>query len=125
MGEPGDGMIEIAVADNGPGIDGDIAGQLFRPFVSNWQLLRQPRNIKGLTPRLTLFPHRMISMRSLNLHAGRDPSGCRRFDPVTAYQPPKPCGIIKMSKARSRSAKCRSIQIFPRTTIARRWFARP
>ncbi|SHN65926.1 PAS domain-containing sensor histidine kinase [Bradyrhizobium erythrophlei] len=30
-----DAMIEIAVADIGPGIDGDIAGQLFRPFVSN------------------------------------------------------------------------------------------
>ena len=30
-----DVMIEIAVADIGPGIHGDIAGQLFRPFVSN------------------------------------------------------------------------------------------
>jgi C4-dicarboxylate-specific signal transduction histidine kinase len=30
-----DAMIEIAVADIGPGIHGDIAGQLFRPFVSN------------------------------------------------------------------------------------------
>src|SRR6202521_934324 len=30
-----DAMIEIAVADNGPGIDEAIAGQLFRPFVSN------------------------------------------------------------------------------------------
>ena len=30
-----DAMIEIAVADIGPGIHDDIAGQLFRPFVSN------------------------------------------------------------------------------------------
>ncbi|MCS3928836.1 signal transduction histidine kinase [Bradyrhizobium elkanii] len=30
-----DATIEIAVADIGPGIHGDIAGQLFRPFVSN------------------------------------------------------------------------------------------
>jgi PAS domain S-box-containing protein len=30
-----DSMIEIAVADIGPGIHGDMAGQLFRPFVSN------------------------------------------------------------------------------------------
>lgn len=30
-----DATIEIAVADIGPGIPGDIAGQLFRPFVSN------------------------------------------------------------------------------------------
>jgi len=28
-------MIEIAVADIGPGIHGDIAVQLFQPFVSN------------------------------------------------------------------------------------------
>ncbi len=30
-----DKTIEIAVIDNGPGIPGDIAGQLFSPFVSN------------------------------------------------------------------------------------------
>src|ERR1700716_1971133 len=30
-----DSMIEIAVADIGPGTHGDMAGQLFRPFVSN------------------------------------------------------------------------------------------
>jgi C4-dicarboxylate-specific signal transduction histidine kinase len=30
-----DATIEIAVADNGPGIPGDIAGRLFEPFVSN------------------------------------------------------------------------------------------
>jgi PAS domain S-box-containing protein len=29
-----DGMIEIAIADIGPGIPGDIAGRLFEPFVS-------------------------------------------------------------------------------------------
>ena len=28
-------MIEIAVADIGPGIPGDIAGRLFEPFVSS------------------------------------------------------------------------------------------
>jgi PAS domain S-box-containing protein len=31
----GDGMIEIAVVDIGPGIHGDIAGRLFEPFVSS------------------------------------------------------------------------------------------
>jgi PAS domain S-box-containing protein len=31
----GDETIEIAVADTGPGIAGDVAGQLFEPFVSN------------------------------------------------------------------------------------------
>jgi PAS domain S-box-containing protein len=31
----GDETIEIAVADTGPGIPGDVAGQLFEPFVSN------------------------------------------------------------------------------------------
>jgi signal transduction histidine kinase len=30
-----DDMIEIAIADIGPGIPGDIAGRLFEPFVSN------------------------------------------------------------------------------------------
>jgi PAS domain S-box-containing protein len=30
-----DGMIEIAITDNGPGIPGDIAGRLFEPFVSS------------------------------------------------------------------------------------------
>jgi PAS domain S-box-containing protein len=30
----GDGTIEVAVADIGPGISGDIAGRLFEPFVS-------------------------------------------------------------------------------------------
>ncbi|HEY8335829.1 MAG TPA: ATP-binding protein [Tardiphaga sp.] len=30
-----DDMIEIAIADNGPGIADDIAGRLFEPFVSN------------------------------------------------------------------------------------------
>ena len=30
-----DNMIEIAVADIGPGIPGEIAGRLFEPFVSN------------------------------------------------------------------------------------------
>jgi len=30
-----DGMIEVTVADIGPGIPGDIAGRLFEPFVSN------------------------------------------------------------------------------------------
>lgn len=30
-----DGMIEIAIADIGPGIPGDIAGRLFEPFVSS------------------------------------------------------------------------------------------
>jgi C4-dicarboxylate-specific signal transduction histidine kinase len=30
-----DETIEIAVIDNGPGIPGDIVGQLFSPFVSN------------------------------------------------------------------------------------------
>jgi PAS domain S-box-containing protein len=30
-----DETIEIAVADTGPGIPGDVAGQLFKPFVSN------------------------------------------------------------------------------------------
>jgi C4-dicarboxylate-specific signal transduction histidine kinase len=31
----GEQMIEIAVADIGPGIHGDIAGELFKPFASN------------------------------------------------------------------------------------------
>jgi PAS domain S-box-containing protein len=30
-----DETIEVAVADTGPGIPGDVAGQLFKPFVSN------------------------------------------------------------------------------------------
>jgi PAS domain S-box-containing protein len=30
-----DGMLEVTVADIGPGIDGDIAGRMFEPFVSN------------------------------------------------------------------------------------------
>jgi PAS domain S-box-containing protein len=30
-----DGMIEVTVADIGPGIHGDVAGRLFEPFVSN------------------------------------------------------------------------------------------
>jgi C4-dicarboxylate-specific signal transduction histidine kinase len=29
------GMIEVAVADIGPGIPDDISGRLFEPFVSN------------------------------------------------------------------------------------------
>ena len=29
-----DGMVEVAVADTGPGISGEIAGQLFRPFIT-------------------------------------------------------------------------------------------
>jgi signal transduction histidine kinase len=28
-------MLEVTVADIGPGIDGDIAGRMFEPFVSN------------------------------------------------------------------------------------------
>jgi PAS domain S-box-containing protein len=31
----GDGMVEVAVSDIGPGINDDIAGRLFKPFVSN------------------------------------------------------------------------------------------
>lgn len=31
----GDGMVEVAVSDIGPGIHDDIAGRLFEPFVSN------------------------------------------------------------------------------------------
>lgn len=31
----GDGMLEVTVADIGPGIDGNIAGRMFEPFVSS------------------------------------------------------------------------------------------
>jgi hypothetical protein len=39
-------------------------GSMRRGIVAIWQLLRLPPNIKGLTQALTLFPDRMIFMRS-------------------------------------------------------------
>jgi hypothetical protein len=39
-------------------------GSMRRGIVAIWQLLRLSRDFNNLTLRLTLFPHRMVAMRS-------------------------------------------------------------
>ncbi len=62
----GDGMVEVAVSDIGPGIHDDIAGRLFEPFVSN------KHNGMGLGLSIS---RSIVEAHSGKLTAGQKPGG--------------------------------------------------
>ena len=62
----GDGMVEVAVSDIGPGIHDDIAGRLFEPFVSN------KHNGMGLG---LSFSRSIVEAHGGKLTAGQKPGG--------------------------------------------------
>jgi len=62
----GDGMVEVAVSDIGPGIHDDIAGRLFEPFVSN------KRNGMGLGLSIS---RSIVEAHGGKLTAGQKPEG--------------------------------------------------
>ena len=62
----GDGMVEVAVSDIGPGIHDDIAGRLFESFVSN------KHNGMGLG---LSFSRSIVEAHGGKLTAGQKPGG--------------------------------------------------